>query len=410
MKKIYFRTIVALAFIAASFPQNISAQCTCAGGIPATAIIYNSILAPTNLPSATITLPQFDPTTLPGFDLSCVTLFDTLSGVTISGARNLNSSTALLPPSNPIYSPTGRMEYAFLLVVSANVVGPGINQIKSFNQDYGPDSLGAYGQPDDTITYGPTNLFTNFPSSKASTNVGAYIGTGTVSFSYNILGNLNVTEGSINFRQQITATYSGKFGLAYYLCPSSPLATTVSYFSALKHDKTVDLQWLAANFQNNTLYEVQFSKNGEDFASIGNIPAGTASAGTISEYHYQYDLNPTDVGSVYFRIKRVEADGHSSYSAVKLINLESNGSMGIQTYPNPVVDLVKVQFANNQQGHFLLELVNISGQVVQQKALTLNGSNQVDFSLSSHPARGMYVLRAKDLSHNKQYITKVQVQ
>lgn len=410
MKQIYYLAIVGLVFIAASIPQNGMAQCTCAGGIPATSIVYNATLAPTNVPSATIIFPQFNPTTFPGFDLSCVTLFDTVSGVSTTGLRNLNSSTALLDPSNPLYSPTGRMEYSMLLNVTTSILGPGINQNRTWTTPYGPDSLGAFGQPDDSITYGPDNIFTNFTASKASTSVSSYIGTGSVAFSYGILGGLVITEGSLNYHAQILTYYSGNFGLAYYLCPSSPLATSISYFSAVKNKSSIDLQWLAASLQNNTNYEIQYSKNGEDFNSIGSIPTNASAAGTVSEFHYQYHINPSDVGSMYFRIKRVEADGHISYSAVKLINLEFSGSLGIQTYPNPVTSNIRIQFEENQNGHFLLELINISGQVIQQKSVNLSSASRVDFDLVNHPARGLYVIRAKDLSHNKQYITKIQVQ
>jgi hypothetical protein len=410
MKHIYSRTFVVLAFIAASIPNSSFAQCTCSGGIPATQVRNIAILSPTNLPSATITIPQFNPTTNPGFDLSCVTLFDTLTIEATSGARNLNSSTALLPPTNVQYSPTGRMEYSFVLPMTANISGPGFTQSKTITAVYGPDSLGAFGQPDDTITYGPDNIFANWIGSKTSSSVSSYIGTGTVSLSYSTLGNLVATEGSSNFTQTVRTLYSGNFGMVYYLCPSNPLASSISYFSALRNNKSVDLQWLAMTLQNNTVYEIQYSKNGEDFNSIGSIPTGASAAGTVQQFNYQYNLNSTDVGSVYFRIKRIEPDGKISYSAVKLISLQSNGSFGIQTYPNPVVNTVKVQFDQLQTGHFLLELINISGQVIQQKTVTLSGSSQTDFDLANHPAKGLYVLRAKNLASNQQYITKVQVQ
>jgi Secretion system C-terminal sorting domain len=410
MKQIYLLSIVGMVFIAASIPQCSSAQCTCSGGIPATTLVYTASISPTNLPSATVSFPQFNPTLTPGFDLSCVTLFDTLSGVSTTGLRNLNSSTALLDPSNPLYSPTGRMEYSMLLNVTTSVIGPGINQNKTFTSAYGPDSLGAYGQPDDSITYGPDNIFTNFKSSKASTSVSSYIGTGSVTFSYGILGGLVITEGSLNYHAQIITTYSGNFGLKYFLCPSSPLATAISYFAAIRNKNTIDLQWLAGNFQNNTVYEIEFSRNGEDFNTLGNIPSNPSSAGTITEFHYQYNLHSSDVGNLYFRIKRVDADGRISYSAVKLVNLESAAAIGIQTYPNPVINTVRVQFEENQNGQFLLEMINIAGQVIQQKSVTLSSANRVDFDLARHPAKGLYVLRAKDITHNKQYITKVQVQ
>ena len=77
MKQIYSRTFVVLVFIAASIPHTICTvhmfrRNSCNSN-------YNSYPGPTNLPSATITFPQFNPTTNPGFDLSCVTMFDTLT-------------------------------------------------------------------------------------------------------------------------------------------------------------------------------------------------------------------------------------------------------------------------------------------------------------------------------------------
>ena len=71
--------------------------------------------------------------------------------------------------------------------MTANIAGPGFTQSKTITAVYGPDSLGAFGQPDDTITYGPDNIFANFIGSKASTSVASYIGTGNVSLSYSTL-------------------------------------------------------------------------------------------------------------------------------------------------------------------------------------------------------------------------------
>lgn len=411
MKHIYSWTIVALACIAAFVPQNTNAQCTCTGGVPAVEVKNVAVLSPTNLPSATITVPKFDPASYPGYDLSCVWMYDTLTGITTSGARNLNSSTALLPTSDPLYSPTGRMKYRFILPITANVVGPGIDQSNDWTTPYGPDSLGAYGQPDDTITYGPTNVFTGFVDAQKSTNPSAYIGTGNVSLSYTILGNLIATQGSINFAQKVTAVYYGNFGISYYLCPSAPLARSITNFSAFKKDNQVQLQWLAANYQNNSIYEIQYSKNSEDYFTIGSVPSGAAAAGTITQYQYQYHINQTDVGELYFRIKRTDTDGKISYSAIKVVNLNgADHRPGIQTYPNPVVNTVNIQFDEQQSGNFMMELVNMTGQVIQQKAVILSGHSFTSFTLNSHPPKGVYFLRAKDISHNKLYITKVVVE
>ncbi|MFI5153867.1 MAG: choice-of-anchor E domain-containing protein [Chitinophagales bacterium] len=392
MKKVYYLTFVGMAFIAALTPKTISAQCTCSGGLPATGITQSVSIPYTKASQLTFTFNQFDPSI---GDLSCVRLYDTISAITISGAHNLALDT---------------VAYLWQLTAASKVSGPGILINKVFNGQYGYDTLAPDGDPADTVTHGPDNVFTNQASTAQTGGNAAYIGMGTVDFTYKINGGLIALDGGLNYLASVTTTIAGTFNLTYYWCPSNPLATSITYFSAIKKDRAVQLEWLAANLQNNTNYEVQFSKNGEDFSPIGSVPTDPSAAGTITEYHYQYNLNPTDVGSIYFRIKRIDENGKISYSAVKLINLQSTGSMGIQTYPNPMVSSVKVQFDEVQNGHFMLELVNISGQVVEQKAMTLDGTNLVEFTLFNHPAKGLYVLRAKDLSHNTQFLTKVQVE
>ncbi len=77
------------------------------------------------------------------------------------------------------------------------------------------------------------------------------------------------------------------------------------------------------------------------------------------------------------------------------------------TYPNPVKDNLVFQFSANQTGQFLVELVNTVGQVVQQKSAILYGSDQIRLDINGRPAKGLYYLRTKDLTHDKTYLTKI---
>ena len=69
-----------------------------------------------------------------------------------------------------------------------------------------------------------------------------------------------------------------------------------------------------------------------------------------------------------------------------------------------------VQFDENQTGNFMLELVSITGQVIQQKSVVLSGNNTTRLDLDTHPIKGLYFLRAKNTSNNKQYVTKVLIE
>jgi len=382
---------VGLAFIAASIPQSTFAQCTCSSGLPATAISQSVTIAPTLASTLTFTFQQFDPSI---GDLSCVRLRDTISGTSTSSALNSGpDSTAFL----------------FQLTLASKITAPGIVINKVFNKTYGYDTLSPYGVPGYKITYGPDNIFNGSTGTGSTGGNAAYLGTGTIGTSYTVSGGLITLDGGANDTTTIVTTIWGTLNLTYYWCPSLPLATAISNFSASKKDNYVMLQWIAANDQNNINYEIEYSRNGEDYAPVGNVPANIATAGTVTQYQYKYNPSPADMGEIYFRIKRTDASGNISYSMIKVVNLSATHRIGIQTYPNPVVKTVMVQFDENQNGNFMLELVNITGQVIQQKSVVLSGSNMTRLDLDTHPIRGLYFLRAKNISNNKQYVTKVMI-
>lgn len=391
-------------------PRISFAQCNCAPGIPATAVVNTFTLAPTSQPSADLTFPQLNPSI--GF-IQCSKFDYTINGTTTTGVRNLAPSTALLPHGNPNYSPTGRLEYIFSLSIGANLSGPGISITKPYAQLYGPDSLGAYGQIDDTITYGPTQIINGVVGSVPVASNPAYAGNGTVTLSYSISGGLSTIKGGLNFSQQIQTTYSGNFSLTYYWCPNAVLSTTILDFTAVPNGHSILLQWTASNQTNNTNYEIQISPDGKSFAPLAQAESDPASTGTTAKYQYQYNPDQTDVGKQYFRIKETDGSGQVTYS--KILSIDPNatgkfnegGFVNYQVYPNPVVNSLVFQFNNNQTGRYLLELVNTAGQVVQQKPVTLTGTSQIRLDLNPHPAKGLYFIRTTDLTHNQHYVSKV---
>jgi hypothetical protein len=396
MKQIYSWIIVALAFIPAFHPADCAAQCTCTGGVAATPYSQSVTIAPTKASTINFVFQQFNPALYPPTynTLACVSLRDTISGVSTTNVTNTADSS---------------IAYKFLLSLNNDVSGPGIDiNDQTFNKIYGPDTLQPFGMPKDTITYGPDNIFSNSTSSGSTGANANYIGTGNVGFTYSINGGLITLKGGANYIQQITTVIGGTFTLTYYVCPTIALASNgINNFTAFRKDKKVLLQWTAPNDQKNYDYEIEHSRDGKDFGPVGHMPSSTASTGNVTEYQYQYNLDPSDVGQIYFRIKRSDAEGDVLYSIVKLVNLDANGSVDIQTYPNPVVSSVTVLFQERQTGNFFMELFNLSGQILERKEINLSGTNSATLNLTSHPARGLYFLRAVDKGSNKQYLTKI---
>ncbi|PWT75040.1 MAG: hypothetical protein C5B59_09770 [Bacteroidetes bacterium] len=396
MKRFYLLSIVGLVFIVVFIPQKSFAQCTCTGGVPATPVSYGATIAMTKASSLSFVLPQFDPSI---GTLTCIRMRDTVSCISTSFALNSGPDSGA---------------FQFLLTLFSKVNGPGFNTSHTFTRTYpyvnGYDTLAPYGMPGYTRTYGPDVISSNFPGTASFGGNPAYLGTGTVTLTYSISGGLIVADGPANDTTSITTTIGGKVWLTYYWCPAAPLASSINNFSATKKDKHIELQWLAANDQSNVTYEIEYSKDGHEYLPVGTIPSATHAAGTVTQYRYQYFPSVADVGELYFRIKRIDVDGNFSFSMIKVVDLNSMVQVGIQTYPNPVVNTIMVQFDQNQNGNYLLELVNITGQVMQQRTALLSGTSITKFDLTSHLPAGVYFLRAKDMKGDRQYVTKVLIQ
>jgi hypothetical protein len=339
----------------------------------------------TNASTSTISFPQFDPSI---GTLACVSLIDTISGITTTSVQNTGST---------------KTEFEFLLLVANNITGPGINVNEDFTKIYGPDSLSAGGSPGDSITYGPDNIFSNVKDSTASTNTAPYLGLGSVGFVYSLNGGLNSLEGGFNYNTQIITNYWGGFKLTYFWCPSLPLAINISDFTAYKNGSNIQLQWQTMNEQGSVNYVIESSTDGSNFHSSGSLSSRISDGDSTASYKFMYPLSGADPNKLYFRIERIDAEGHASYSVVKMVDLENINLSLFQAYPNPATSQVMVEFNQIQTGNFIVSLINTSGQVVLRKAVTLSGMNQISLDITNRPAAGLYFLQVRELAQNRQY-------
>jgi hypothetical protein len=390
MKNLYFKSFMLLACFNFFSQPSSYAQCLCTGGIPATAIDQSITISPTTTSTLNFSFQQFNPAI---GNLSCVTLHDTITGNSVTGAGNTGpDSTAFL----------------FQLTLTNKISGPGITMTRVYNSLHGYDTLAPFGIPGDTITYGPENIIT-FPTGIATTGGNAaYIGVGTVNFVYNINGGMITLDGGSNYNASVTTVIGGTLKLTYYWCPTVPLGTAISNFSVFKKSGTISLQWLGTIDQKDIVYEIEYSKDNEHWQTAGTVPAGSAPTGTVAQYQYQYNPSQADVGQVYFRIKRIDAEGNIVYSAIKTVNLQqADQRPGIQIYPNPVARKILIQFDEQQTGNYSLELVSATGQIIERKQVQLSGASMTNMDLSIKPASGIYFLRAVNQANNKLFLTKV---
>lgn len=395
MNRVYTSLFI-INFLIVSIPRVVRAQCMCSATTAATPITYYASFPATNAASTTVSFPQFNPAI---GTLACLNLTDTLSAVTMTQVQN----TA----PNPV-------TYKFDLLISNDLEGPvggGISLSNTYSKVYGPSTLQRLGFPGDTITYGPDTIFNAaIGSGSTSSNTGPYLGTGTADFTYSLSGGLVSTQGGINYNFSIVTNYWGNFSLTYYWCPATELSTTIRNFTATPEGNAILLQWLTDNQQPNTQYEIQVSQDGKNFYTVGQAEGDASATGVTAKYQYQYNPDPAYVGKLYFRIQETDPSGKVTLSAILIVDPGGRSdadAISYQTFPNPATNSLQVMFNSTQTGRFLVQLVGTSGQIVQQKAVSLAGGNQITLDLSPQPARGLYFLRTTDITHNRNYVSKV---
>jgi hypothetical protein len=397
MKRVYPTALAISLCVIVMLPRISLAQCNCVGKDSVTQYIT---VDTANGSKALITFQKFlDPTGQ--MYLACMDITDTISVVSSTLVRN--QSTAPIVGAN------------FTISVTTKITGPpAINSSKSGSQDYGPFDFGPAGTttiPLDSIVLGPDTLLNRKVTSVSVLNPAPYIGIGTVSDTLTFGGGA-FSDAGTSFDYQIRTKYWGTARITFFICPSIPLATSITSFTAAQKGNMILLQWLTENEQNNTNYEIQISTDGKQFNSIGQAQGQAPSAGSPAKYQYQYNLDQAAVGKLYFRIRRIDPDGKMTYSATTVLTPGGSPEDGLfvyRTYPNPVTNSLLFRFNSPQTGNYVLELFNTAGQIVQRKPATLAAGSEIRMDLNPRPAKGLYFLRTTDLTHDKQYASKIYV-
>ena len=165
------------------------------------------------------------------------------------------------------------------------------------------------------------------------------------------------------------------------------LPVELIYFDAEATDQNAVLcSWATATEINNDYFEIERSQNGVHFESIGRKKgAGTAHE---TQRYSLLDRSPYP-GDSYYRLKQVDQDGSSSYSAIRSVYIDR--SSGIIVYPNPTSEQVNVAIPDKLEVTDY-SIYRMNGQVIQS-GIT-NGQNQLELEVSGF-TNGAYILELR---------------
>lgn len=158
-------------------------------------------------------------------------------------------------------------------------------------------------------------------------------------------------------------------------------------FTAKANSDAVRLDWKVAYQDDVNNYDVEFSKDGISFNSIIDVPVQPAE--TYSALHV---YAPT--GTNYYRIKAKGNNGSVSYSPVQKIIL-SGDIKGLNAYPNPASDLLKLSLPANMVNKPLnISLLTMDGKLIMvQKSAYAEKEEMLDVSALPN---GKYIIRLKN--------------
>ncbi|MBC3540965.1 YDG domain-containing protein [Rufibacter sediminis] len=172
----------------------------------------------------------------------------------------------------------------------------------------------------------------------------------------------------------------------------SPLPVTLLSFEGKQINGSVNLAWKTAAEKDNDYFQVERSKDGKSFVSIGRVK-GNGNSNVLQSYAFT-DAS-AQAGTVYYRLKQVDFDGKSEYS--KVISVKADGKAvaqaSVSVYPNPTTGTV--YFASSDvTGAATVILLHSQGGVVSKKQVSLEAGHPIALDLTNQAA-GVYYLQVQ---------------
>jgi len=176
-----------------------------------------------------------------------------------------------------------------------------------------------------------------------------------------------------------------------FITPPTVLSVNLSYFSARKSNSGSLISWASDSEVNAQKFEVERSANGIDFISIGTV---TAKGNSSSKTEYSFFDNSPFTGINYYRLKQIDKDNGASYSKPATLDFSLSNAGNFKVYPNPAMDLIKLDNINPPAG-IILSILNLEGKSLKSIKIA---KGEVPEMKVSDLISGVYILKVEDES------------
>jgi hypothetical protein len=140
----------------------------------------------------------------------------------------------------------------------------------------------------------------------------------------------------------------------------------VSFTAEINKQAEIVLNWSTATESNNSGFEIQRSKNGNEFINVGFIQGH----GTSTELNkYTFLDTKLGTGKYYYRLRQIDFDGTSDLSNIieVIINVPDAFVLN-QNYPNPFNPSTTISFSLPVDAHVTINIFNTIGEQISRIA------------------------------------------
>jgi hypothetical protein len=181
------------------------------------------------------------------------------------------------------------------------------------------------------------------------------------------------------------------------------LPVTLLDFSGKFVDDKILLNWKVNNEANLTNYIIEHKNSYDNFSEIGIKPA-TGNSTNITDYSF-LDAKP-DPGKIFYRLKFINNNNTYSYSKIILLTGTQTRPQ-INIYPNPVTEVLNIDFRNMNNHVCKISLYNAVNQLMSEATFISGANNQLRIARTKAISIGMYIVQIIDQTNNEQYTQKV---
>jgi hypothetical protein len=182
-----------------------------------------------------------------------------------------------------------------------------------------------------------------------------------------------------------------------------PTPVTLMNFNVVKKLPYIGLTWETSQEVNNRGFEIQRRVNG-NFEVVGFVDTKGLKGYSNSTLSYNYDdYENLPNGTVYYRLRQVDYDGHAAYSDIKAVRNNSR-EISVTVYPNPSNGNAKLIIPSDA-GKMDISIVDLTGRVLSRYS-DFNGT-KLDIN-NMNP--GVYMIRVQFKETGAQVIQKLIVQ